>query len=47
MALGHFAHGCVRTSTGGAKCWGSNSKGQLGDGTTDDRAQPITVPLSW
>ena len=36
-------HACAVTSAGGLKCWGSNSLGQLGDGTTTSRLAAADV----
>jgi alpha-tubulin suppressor-like RCC1 family protein len=38
------SHSCATRSTGAVLCWGENSNGQLGDGTTTDRLRPVTVP---
>ncbi len=42
LALG-FAHTCARTADGPVMCWGSNEQGQLGDGSNEDRHNPVTM----
>jgi alpha-tubulin suppressor-like RCC1 family protein len=36
-------HACVARADGSVWCWGQNRDGQLGDGTTTDRATPLRV----
>jgi alpha-tubulin suppressor-like RCC1 family protein len=36
-------HSCTVLNTGKALCWGENSRGQLGDGTTSDSSVPVVV----
>ena len=38
-----FDHTCGITATGGAKCWGYNGSGQIGDGSQSSRYSPTSV----
>jgi alpha-tubulin suppressor-like RCC1 family protein len=40
------SHTCAVLETGGLRCWGSNDRGQLGDGTVGDRTSPASTDLS-
>lgn len=42
VAVG-YNHWCSLLATGVVTCWGDNSTGQLGDGTTINRAVPVAV----
>jgi len=42
VVSGHF-HNCALTGDGIASCWGENTNGQLGNGTTRDAAAPQRV----
>ena len=37
------AYSCARLGDGTARCWGNNSSGQLGDGTTINSSVPVAV----
>jgi alpha-tubulin suppressor-like RCC1 family protein len=43
VAIGASRHACARLTNGAIHCWGQNDHGQLGDGTTTDKATPVQV----
>ena len=43
MVEAGYKHTCALTAAGGVVCWGANTYGQLGDGTTTSRAVPTPV----
>lgn len=43
FAVAGHNHSCAVTLAGDAKCWGSNNYGQLGDGSTTPKANPVVV----
>lgn len=44
ILAGGYSHYCaVNATSGAASCWGKNTDGYLGDGTTTDRATPVAV----
>ncbi|POM25845.1 Regulator of chromosome condensation (RCC1) repeat protein [Actinomadura rubteroloni] len=44
ISAGSDGHALAVLSDGTVKAWGSNTNGQLGDGTTTNRSTPTTVP---
>jgi alpha-tubulin suppressor-like RCC1 family protein len=44
MSLGG-THSCALAADDSLWCWGANSNGQLGDGTSEERVLPVQVPL--
>lgn len=42
MVIGDL-HTCALLFNGGVRCWGDNTYGQLGDGSTQDRNRPVAV----
>ncbi|WP_295033442.1 hypothetical protein [uncultured Microbacterium sp.] len=44
VAVGRF-HACTLSSRDRVSCWGVNTTGQLGDGSTTDRREPVSVSI--
>lgn len=43
LEAGHF-HTCFLVGDGAVRCWGENTRGQIGDGTTTNRREAVVVP---
>lgn len=43
IGTGANHHACAALQDGTARCWGGNSSGELGDGSTDLRSEPVQV----
>ena len=46
QSISGFRHSFVVTTTGRVFAWGRNDKGQLGNGTTDDRPNPTLISFT-
>ena len=44
VTTGGWWHSCALMQSGGIKCWGTNSHGQIGVGTPVERYTPVDVP---
>jgi len=43
QVVGGTSHWCVLIDDGSVKCWGNQSYGELGNGTTGSSTKPVTV----